>query len=220
MVFTQLIRKNINKIDYDLKQLFETVKISDRAYGNQFYYEIKSNSTFYNLSNCFEYKKAEAKVKILKQDLTPDLITWSYSTNPIDESADWIERTSHIDNIALDIYNIVAKKMMVKEYFGTLEPFYNSINESNQSVEKAETIEDTLSNIVKDLGIGVQSVEKTILEQIEMFSAPDQVIRIHTNKYISLSDMFRLETVLNNKPGVNFTLIREKYIDVNVSPNY
>ena len=106
------------------------------------------------------------------------------------------------------------------EWYDTLEPFYNSINESNQSVEKAETIEDTLSNIVKDLGIGVQSVEKTILEQIEMFSAPDQVIRIHTNKYISLSDMFRLETVLNNKPGVNFTLIKEKYIDVNVSPNY
>lgn len=214
-----MIKRNINKIDYDLNNLFESVGVKEKAFGSQFYFELDVESTFFNLNECSEYRKAGCRFRIQKQDLRSDIITWSYSVNPLNENSDWIEITSNIDNVANDMYNIISKKRMDSEYFKSLSVVTNSINESFDTVvEVKKDVQYELSDIVNQLGIKVINTDKRLLEQVEMFSVPDEVIRVYHEGYISLPDMFRIETVLNNKPGVNMTLFKNGYIEVNVSP--
>jgi len=75
-MITQDIISNINKIDFDLKNLFESVKIEEKTLGNQFYFEIDANSTFFNINESMEWKKAQVVVKIDKRDLSSNFITW------------------------------------------------------------------------------------------------------------------------------------------------
>jgi hypothetical protein len=55
-MISQDIKLNINKIDYDLKNLFENVKIEDLSKGNQFYFEITSTKLFQNVNESINNK--------------------------------------------------------------------------------------------------------------------------------------------------------------------
>ena len=69
-MISQDIKANINKIDFELKNLFENVKIEEKTKGSKFYFEIKSNSTFFNINESREWKRVESLVRINKEDLT------------------------------------------------------------------------------------------------------------------------------------------------------
>jgi hypothetical protein len=112
-----MIVENINKIDYDLKQLFESVEITEKSDRGNYLFEI--NATHDN---------TKVKVEISKPDLNQKVVKWTYYTNPLNESSDKIERFSSIGKIATDIFDIISKKMMDKSYLESIS--YESINES------------------------------------------------------------------------------------------
>jgi hypothetical protein len=136
-----MIVENINKIDYDLKQLFESVEITEKSNRGNYLFEISAT-----------HDNTKVRVEISKPDLNQKVVKWAYYINPLNESSDKIERFSSIDKIATDIFDIISKKMMDKSYLESIN--YESINESviNESVisedEKLE-LEKKLEEIMK-----------------------------------------------------------------------
>jgi hypothetical protein len=212
---------NINKIDNDLKSLFKTVDIKEKTVGKNFYFEISATSDFQNLTESFETKRAKVVVRIEKRFLQQEcleMINWSYSVNPLRESSDWIERTSHIENLSKDIRNVVLKKQLSSEYMKTLKTVFEEIEEEIEEVEVEVEPQERIKDLLDDLEVPVTKVETQVLESFEIFSVPDRVFRYHHKGWIKLSDMFRIETVLLNQEGVNLVLFKENYIEVNFSP--
>ena len=142
-----MIKENINKIDYDLKNLFESVKISEKSNKGNYFFEVVASSN-----------KAQVKVEISKPELNNNVIKWSYYVNPLNESSDKIERISNIENTASDIFEILSKKKMESAYFESLES--NDDQLINESVEFDNRFEKAYSDpngkcnywdIVKDI---------------------------------------------------------------------
>ena len=116
-----MIKENINKIDYDLKNLFEDVKILEKSNKGNYYFEIDASS-----------KNTHVKVEISKHNLNNKIIKWSYYTNPTNESSDKIERISTLDNIAYDVYDVVSTRKMDPEYLESIEFLTESVSEESK----------------------------------------------------------------------------------------
>lgn len=216
-MISQDIKTNINKIDFDLKNLFENVKIEEKNKGNKFYFEIKANSTFFNINESQEWKRAESIVRIEKSDLISPFVKWSYSSNPLNESTDWVERVSNIETIATDIFETITKSRMDKSYFESLETIVESINESSTQ----EITKDDLIQKLKEVAIRFQlEVSKTTQEKIikeSIGSQPDLKIKLYHNRELKMSEKFGIESAMINIEGVNWVLCKEGFIEINFS---
>jgi hypothetical protein len=220
-MITQDIKLNINKIDFDLKTLFENVYITEKTLGNKFYFEIKANSTFFNINESNDWKRAESIVKINKADLTSDLVKWSYSINPLNEGAGWIEKVSNINSVARDIYETITKSRMDKSYFESLESIVELINENATPEITKDDLVNKLREIADRFELEIKGVEKTktpILEGNQfMVNGGDTTIKLHHNSNIKVSDKFKIESEINSNRGVNWTLFKEGFIEINLS---
>lgn len=216
-MISQDIKTNINKIDFDLKNLFENVKIEEKNKGNQFYFEIKANSTFFNINESNEWKRAESIVRIEKSNLISNFIKWSYSVNPLNESADWIERVSNIETIANDIFETILKSRMDKSYLDSLETIVESINESNaQEITKDDLIEKLKEVAIRfQLEVSKATQEKIIKESVG--DLPDLQIKLYHNRELKMSEKFGIESEMINIEGVNWVLFKEGFIEINFS---
>jgi len=209
-MITQDIISNINKIDFDLKNLFESVKIEEKTLGNQFYFEIDANSTFFNINESMEWKKAQVVVKIDKRDLSSNFITWSYKSNPTNESSNIVERVSKIENIALDIYNVIVEKRMDKEYFSNLETVEKVVNESLNTIEPKSDLVDLVKESLTNFGVIVDNVE------IER-NTSSKLIKLFIDKNLKVSEKFIIESSINSNSGVEWTVFKEGLIEIHCS---
>lgn len=216
-MITTEIKANINKIDYDLKRLFENVYIKDLSIGSQFFFEIKANSKFFNINESNEWKRAESIVIINKQDISKDIIKWKYSVNPLNESSDYIERFSSINTIGNDIYETITKSKMEKEYFNRLENIIESINENvGEEITKDDLIEKLKE--ISNKYIKVETLDVTpIISENTYFSKPNMIAKIYHNDTIPISDRFKIESEFALNECVNWTLFKEGFIEINYS---
>jgi len=139
-------KQNINKIDNELKKLFENVYITEKADKGNFYVEITANKMFL-FEGC--KKRVEVKAQISKSELNKNIVNWSYSLNPLNETSEKINKTSYLSGIANDIYDIASNRRMIKEYFNALEAHVDLINESNVEEEGLNAL-TIITNIVKE----------------------------------------------------------------------
>lgn len=210
----QDIKLNINKIDGDLKTLFENVFISEKTDRNKYFFSISANKMFL-FEGC--KKRVEVKVNIDFNDLKTNIVKWNYSVNPLNEKAETIERVSYINNIANDIYDIASNKRMVNEYFSSLEAHVDlilecgdmygesicrSLNESrlkdiNKIVEKYTSI----SNVVSKLDTNMHFNTRGVIE--------------YTTE-ISMANKFRLEKELMESGLVEYVSFNEGKVRVAV----
>ena len=210
----QDIKLNINKIDGDLKTLFENVFISEKTDRNKYFFSISANKMFL-FEGC--KKRVEVKVNIDFNDLKTNIVKWNYSVNPLNEKAETIERVSYINNIANDIYDIASNKRMVNEYFSSLEAHVDlilecgdmygesicrSLNESrlkdiNKIVEKYISI----SNVVSKLDTNMHFNTRGVIE--------------YTTE-ISMANKFRLEKELMESGLVEYVSFNEGKVRVAV----
>jgi hypothetical protein len=214
-MITQDIKSNINKIDYDLSNLFENVYISEKTSGSQFYFEIKVNSTFFNICESMDWKRAEVIINISKKDLSSNVVKWSYSANPMNESSDMIERISDINNIAKDIFEIVTKSKMEKSYFESLESIVESINENNSIEITKDDLIEKLKQVAIKHGILVSKSDKELIIKESIGESTDMTISLYHNSNVRISDMFKIESDICSIPGVNFALFKDSCIKIN-----
>jgi hypothetical protein len=209
----------INKIDTDLKSYFENVKIEETSERGKYLFSINVDNLFF-VTESLCYKRFGVKLKIEKQNLSSNVFEWSYSTNPLNENAMWIDRKSSLENFSYDVYSIITKEMMDQKYFESVKEEVDLINENNNSEEIQsieEKVKQTVSYFVEVKGIGKS--EKIFLETNSFLNKrPDFKLRFLIESKISESDKFRMETLLKSLDAFNFVIFRENEIEVDITP--
>lgn len=216
---TQELFSAINKIDTDLKGYFENVKIEETSERGKWFFNIKADNLFF-VTESLNYKRFSVDLKIEKQNLISNTFSWSYSTNPLNEDAMWIERNSTLEKFAYDVYCVITKKMMEELYFESVQEEVESINENNNSMN-VESIDEKIKQIVTSF-VSIDAIEKSkeiVLENNSFLNKkPDFKLRFLINNKVSESDKFKMETDLKKFENVNFVIFRKGEIEVDVTP--
>ena len=104
------LKENINRIHCDLLSNYEDVSIvekNDKNIGN--FVELSIKDANKNLV-----------IKISKLKLESSNFDWVYSSDPLNENSDMIERTSSVDNFLIDVKDIFNKSRFSSEYLKKL----------------------------------------------------------------------------------------------------
>jgi hypothetical protein len=215
------LKSRINKLDYDLKQIFENVYIHEKSVGNQFFFKVDVNGEFWNLNESNAYQRAEVKIIIHKNDLMKDPVSWSYSSNPVNELAHYVTRVSRLEDLAKDVEDVVVSLRMDESYFSELAYIVEPINESSPK-ESIDSNVEMLKKKIEAFGVLVDDVDqddKVILESNKFLTTkPDTKICFYHHSDLKLSDKFLMETTLNAIDGVNYTIFKEGVIEINYTP--
>jgi len=111
---------------------------------------------------------------------------------------------------------------MDKSYFESLESIVESINESVTEITKDDLI-DKLKEVAARFEVEIKTVEKLAAPVLEgnqfMTKSGDVTIKLYHNSDIKVSDKFKIESEINSNDGVNWTLFKEGFIEVNLSRN-
>ena len=219
------VKSRINKIDFELKAFFENVYIKEKFYKTG-YFEISANKITY-LNESEEYKRLEAKLIINQPDLLQDKIKWSYSTNPLDENSIWLDRLSTMETISEDIINIIKEKRLNEDYIFNVESIVEEINEEMVYKEEIETEEppvtmmDQVKNLIEYYNVSVNNTtEEVITNENSFVTSSDRIIKLYHNSDIKISDMFRIESAVNNLEEVNWTLFKEGFVEICWTPSF
>ena len=219
------VKSRINKIDFELKAFFENVYIKEKYYKTG-YFEISANTIGF-IFETREYKRLEAKLIINQPDLLQENIKWSYSTNPLDENSIWLDRVSTLETISLDIINIIKEKRLSEDYIFNLESIVEEINEEMVYKEEIETEElpvtmmDQVKNLLEYYNVSVNNTtEEVITNENSFVTSSDRIIRLYHNSDIKISDMFRIESAVNNLEEVNWTLFKEGFVEICWTPSF
>lgn len=214
------VKSRINKIDFELKQVFENVFIKEKYYKTG-YFEISANKVVY-LKESKEFKRLEAKVIINQPDLLQEQVKWSYSTNPLVESAIWLDRVSPIEDLSKDITNIVEERRLNEDYIFNLEPIVDIINEDvsfDEEIEQKTKI-DVISDFLSNFNVEVKSHNVMVVSNESAFTTvSDRIITLNHNSDIKISDMFKIESQINSIEGVNWTVFKEGFIEISWTPS-
>ncbi len=113
-----MIKENLNKIDYELKNIFASVSVLEKIDRTRFYFEITllGNRVNESIGNC------ELTIEIDKFALNVNEksnINWSYYTSPLKEHK--IERSSIITGIVKDIADILSSERLDADYLERLK---------------------------------------------------------------------------------------------------
>jgi len=214
------VKSRINKIDFELKAFFENVHIKEKYYKTG-YFEISANKVVY-LKESKEFKRLESKVIINQPDLLQDQVKWSYSTNPLVESAIWLDRVSPIEDLSKDIANIVEERRLNEDYIFNLEPIVDMINEDTSFDEEIEqkTKIDVISDFLTNFNVEVKSHNVMVVSNESAFTTvSDRIITLNHNSDIKISDMFKIESQINSIEGVNWTVFKEGFIEISWTPS-
>lgn len=216
------VKSRINKIDFELKAFFENVYIKEKYYKTG-YFEISANTIGF-VFETKDYKRLEAKVIINQPDLLQENIKWSYSTNPLDENALWLDRMSTIETISLDIINIIKEKRLSEDYIFNLEPIVDVINEDidYENLEKEFDTQDSIFSILEKYGVDVMKKETLVHSVNENFlsDASDRLIKFYHNTDLKISDKFKIESETLALENVNWCLFKEDHIEINYTPSF
>lgn len=216
-MITEQIIYNINKIDSDLKNLFDSVKIDEKNIGNKFFFELRANSKFKGFNESKYYVNAEVHVLIEKKNLVFDPIKWIYSTNPNNTKADWLEKQSTMETISHDIYSVLTKCKMDQSYFESLEP---KLEEKLKKVEKKiEGIQERFIQAFKKNGVTITNFEKIVSPHMEnydfMVRKADETWKFYHDGQLKLSEKLNIESEFEKKFGANWVRFKEGFIEVN-----
>jgi len=216
------VKSRINKIDFELKAFFENVYIKEKYYKTG-YFEISANTIGF-VFETKEYKRIEAKVIINQPELLLDNIKWSYSTNPLDENALWLDRTSTLETISLDIINIIKERRLSEDYIFNLEPIVDMINEdvNEENLEKEFDTQDSIFSILEKYKVSITKKETQVHSVNENFlnDASDRLIKFYHNTDLKISDKFKIESEMLVLENVNWCLFKEDHIEINYTPSF
>lgn len=100
------MKVNINKVHGELLNNFEEVFISEKSN--------KEIGNYFEVSALKESK--EVKMIITKKNIENDRFSWSYYSDPSDDTSYLIERTSTTDSIVSDVEDILEKNRFSEDY--------------------------------------------------------------------------------------------------------
>lgn len=149
-----MIKENINKIDNRLKDLFDSVVITEFQEKSKFFVDIQ-------VKKIFENKSVSVKVIIEKPQLESNIIKWKYFSNPQDSTSFLVERTSSFEILAEDINDVVLKKKLDQDYLDSLEEEKEEI-----TIKEEEDNRDDLVKLMDNFGLNHLESHTVIEDQV------------------------------------------------------
>lgn len=206
-MLSETIKRNLNKLDFELKQIYSAVKITEKNTHNQFFYQIEAVGNF----QIFENQKnlLMSLVLIEKNNLNFDSVTWKYSVDPSNPDAEFIERVSKIEELAKEIHNTIIKKQMDFNYLKSSPLAFETINENFNKPKIKITLEDKILSIVENFNVDIEFAD------IENNNGRKSLKIYHNG--IKESDKFKLEDKVNNLKGVSFVSFFDDHLKVNLT---
>lgn len=208
-----MVIKNINIIDWDLKQNFENVKILEKSEKSDFFFEI-------SLISKIEDVNIPLVLEISKNELLNNKINWRYLAGSSKD--DKISKISEIKSLSNDIKDLFKNKRFDPEY---LKIFLEKKDSEKTDLEEED--EENKKNLGDDyydddyeevisVKKALTSLEESIIKDIEteilisenIMDKRKTKFKFNLNRELSFFERFNLEINLSNIE----TLV--------VSPNY
>ena len=192
-----MVIKNINIIDWDLKQKFENVKIVEKSKKSDFYFEISLKS------------KVEGVDIPLVLEISKNTINWRYLANASEDQK--IAKISEISSLSKDIQDIFKNKRFDKDYLNTfLECWDKSDSKEEDKEDKEEDLGDNYYDDdyqeVEKVKKNLVDIEESLLKNIEteilinenIYEKRKTKYTFNLNRPLSYFERFNLETSLSD----------------------
>ena len=202
-----MVVENINIIDWDLKQEFKNVKITEKSEKSDFYFEI-------SLESKIEGVYIPIVLEISKNELLNNVINWRYqvSTNKNEK----ISKISEIKSLSNDIKEIFNKKRFDKNYINYfLENKISMINEDNKSSDFNESNQEVKNviNIINELDINLfKLVKQEILISESILDKRKIKYTFELSRKLDFSERFNLESKLSDKEALIISIENIRFI--------
>lgn len=193
-----MVIKNINIIDWDLKQKFENVKITEKSKKSDFYFEI-------SLKSKVEGVDIPLVLEISKNELLNNTINWRYLASASEDEK--ITKVSEIKNLSKDIQDIFENKRFDKDYLNTFLECWDKSKEDEDETEEdlgdnyydddyeeVEKVKKNVSNIEESL---LKNIETEILISENIMDKRKTKYTFNLNRELSYFERFNLETSLS-----------------------
>lgn len=197
-----MVIKNINIIDWDLKQKFENVKIVEKSKKSDFYFEI-------SLKSKVEGVNIPLVLEISKNELLNNTINWRYLANASEDQK--IAKISEISSLSKDIQDIFKNKRFDKDYLNTfLECWDKSDSKEEDKEDKEEDLGDNYYDDdyqeVEKVKKNLVDIEESLLKNIEteilinenIYEKRKTKYTFNLNRPLSYFERFNLETSLSD----------------------
>lgn len=196
-----MVIKNINFIDWELKQKFENVKIVEKSKKSDFYFEI-------SLKSKVEGVDIPLILEISKNELLNNKINWRYLASSSEDEK--ITKVSEIKNLSKDIQDIFENKRFDKDYLNTFLECWNKDQEPQepQDIEDDDVLEHNYYDHeeVKKVKKNISNIEESLLKNIETEILISENIMdkrktkytFNLNRELSYFERFNLEINLSN----------------------
>jgi len=193
-----MVIKNINIIDWDLKQKFENVKITEKSKKSDFYFEI-------SLKSKVEGVDIPLVLEISKNELLNNTINWRYLASASEDEK--ITKVSEIKNLSKDIQDIFENKRFDKDYLNTFLECWDKPKEDEDETEEdlGDNYYDDDYEEVEKVKKNIYNIEESLLKKIETEILISENIMdkrktkytFNLNRELSYFERFNLETSLS-----------------------
>lgn len=153
------LKEFLNRMDYNLKTVFECVEINRLENQKKLIFEVKLSKFKSNPNN-----KAELVFYINESTIYDNSMIWEYKINPLDENSPCVTRTSTLDSLIIDTRDIINEDRFSREYLNTL---LDQIDESQHiDGEEIIDIDDSFEfNIKEVVLIDIDDKEGIIIDR-------------------------------------------------------
>lgn len=229
------VKEILNKVDYNLKEVFESVEINRLDNQREITFEVKLKGFKSNPNN-----KAELVMYMTESTIYDNSMIWKYKTNPLNENSTYVTRTSTLNSIAMDVEDIVTENRFAKDYLDTL---LVSMNESVEYIgddspirvkvtgkyakDNAESIVNILDEFYDIDATFIDSDSESVILDVSPYSSYDGTREdfenfVNDNEYFHKVDddyefNFDEEVIVEGEAGI--IIDRDKLVVENVEYN-
>ena len=133
-----MLKTNINKLDFDLKELFDEVSITERNDRSVYFFDIL-------VEKLHQGKKVGVRVFIPKPQLEQvGLVKWRYLSDTRDSNSYLVERVSDLDVLANDINSVIVEKKLDGAYLESLQPVHDEVSSYEDEIEQKPLLVELL----------------------------------------------------------------------------
>jgi hypothetical protein len=188
-----MIIENINRLDRELKSLFDTVAITKGSERTGHHFDITAEKVV-------EGRRVKVSVKVPMRAMEAPRVTWSYLSDPRDPSSHVVEMVSDMEELAADINEVAERRRLDRSYLESL-----SATDDPQEPEPAEDEVSEMVALVDKLGMQVTDTRVTTEDGL--------MVEVSTFKgSIRESDRQRIDMTLSMVEGATHMWIGDRLV--------
>jgi hypothetical protein len=188
-----MIIENINRLDRELKSLFDTVAITKGSERTGHHFDITAEKVV-------EGKRVKVTARVPMPAMEMPRVKWSYLSDPRDSMSHVVEMVSDMEELAADINEVAERRRLDRSYLESL-----SAIDDPQEPEPAEDEVSEMVALVDKLGMQVTDTRVTTEDGL--------MVEVSTFKgSIRESDRQRIDMALSMVEGATHMWIGDRLV--------